>query len=64
MRTYILRRGIAIPVIIFVVSLIVFIFLRALPGDAADVKCGASGQADQTCADLHAPIEWHPDRNS
>ena len=51
MRTYILRRVVAIPVIIFVVSLIVFIFLRALPGDAADVKCGASGQADQTCVE-------------
>ena len=49
MRNYIFRRAITIPVIIFVVTIVVFIFLRALPGDAADVKCGASGQADATC---------------
>ena len=51
MRNYIFRRILAIPVILFVVSLVVFIFLRALPGDAADVRCGASGQADQTCVE-------------
>ena len=49
MRNYILRRALTIPIIIFVVTIVVFIFLRALPGDAADVRCGASGQADATC---------------
>ncbi len=49
MRNYIFRRALTIPIIIFVVTIIVFIFLRALPGDAADVRCGASGQADATC---------------
>ncbi len=49
MRNYIIRRAITIPIIIFVVTIVVFIFLRALPGDAADVRCGASGQADATC---------------
>ena len=49
MRNYIIGRLLLIPVTLFAVSALVFIFMRILPGDAAEVRCGASGVADQTC---------------
>jgi peptide/nickel transport system permease protein len=38
-----------IPITLLAVTALVFIFMRVLPGDAAAVRCGASGVADQTC---------------
>ncbi len=49
MRNYIIGRLILIPVTLFAVSALVFVFMRILPGDAAEVRCGASGLADATC---------------
>ncbi len=49
MRAYIVQRLILIPVTIIAVSILVFVFMRVIPGDAAAVRCGASGVADQTC---------------
>lgn len=49
MKTYIIQRLILIPLTIIAVSILVFVFMRVIPGDAAAVRCGASGVADQTC---------------
>ncbi len=49
MRNYIIGRLILLPLTILAVSILVFVFMRILPGDAAEVRCGASGIADQTC---------------
>ncbi len=49
MRNYILRRLLVIPFTVVAVTVIVFVFMRIIPGDAAQVRCGASGMADQTC---------------
>ena len=49
MRNYILRRLLIIPFTVVVVTIIVFFFMRIIPGDAAQVRCGASGVADETC---------------
>ncbi len=49
MKTYIIQRLVLIPLTIIAVSILVFVFMRVIPGDAAQVRCGASGQADQTC---------------
>ena len=49
MRTYVIGRLILLPITIFAVSVLVFVFMRIIPGDAAQVRCGASGVADQTC---------------
>ncbi len=49
MGTYVIRRLLFVPVTIFIISIIVFIFMRAVPGDAADVRCGAAGNFDQQC---------------
>lgn len=49
MQAYIVQRLILIPVTIIAVSILVFVFMRVIPGDAAAVRCGASGVADQTC---------------
>ena len=49
MRTYVIQRLILLPLTIIAVSILVFVFMRIIPGDAAAVRCGASGVADQTC---------------
>lgn len=49
MRAYIIRRLLLVPVTLFIISIIVFIFMRAVPGDAAVAKCGAAGSFDEQC---------------
>ena len=49
MRTYILRRLILVPFIVFVVSVITFMFVRILPGDVAVTRLGAAGQNCDAC---------------
>ena len=49
MQAYIIQRLILLPITIVAVSILVFVFMRIIPGDAAAVRCGASGVADQTC---------------
>ena len=49
MRAYIVRRLLLVPVTLFIISIIVFIFMRAVPGDAAVAKCGAAGSFDEKC---------------
>ena len=49
MRNYLIRRLMMIPFTIVIVTMIIFVFMRIIPGDAAQVRCGASGMADQTC---------------
>ena len=49
MQNYIIQRLILLPLTIMVVSILVFVLMRVIPGDAAAVRCGASGVADQTC---------------
>ncbi len=49
MRTYVIQRLILLPLTVIAVSILVFVFMRVIPGDAAAVRCGASGVADQTC---------------
>ena len=49
MRAYIIQRVLLLIPTIFAVSVLVFVFMRIIPGDAAAVRCGASGVADQTC---------------
>ncbi len=49
MQNYIIQRLILLPLTIVVVSILVFVLMRVIPGDAAAVRCGASGVADQTC---------------
>ena len=51
MRTYVIQRLFLLLITIFVVTVLVFVFMRIIPGDAAEVRCGASGLADQTCID-------------
>lgn len=51
MRTYILRRLLIFPVILFAISLITFSLIRFLPGDAANARLGASGSQCDTCAE-------------
>tara|TARA_B110000263_G_C15275306_1_gene495574 strand:- start:272 stop:1219 length:948 start_codon:yes stop_codon:yes gene_type:complete len=52
MQAYILRRLILVPVTLFIISIIVFIFMRAVPGDAGVAKCGAAGSFDQKCFEV------------
>lgn len=49
MRTYLLRRLLLVPLIVFLVSVLTFTMIRALPGDAAIARLGASGQQCETC---------------
>ena len=49
MRNYILRRLLIFPVILFAISVITFTLIRALPGDAAIARLGASGAQCDTC---------------
>ncbi len=49
MRAYIIRRLLLVPVTLFIISIIVFVFMRAVPGDAAVAKCGAAGSFDEKC---------------
>ncbi len=49
MSSYIVRRLLLIPITLFIITIIVFIFMRAVPGDAGQVKCGAAGSFDETC---------------
>lgn len=51
MSAYVIRRLLLVPVILFIISIIVFIFMRAIPGDAGVAKCGAAGSFDQACFD-------------
>ncbi len=52
MWAYFIRRLLLVPVTLFIITVIVFIFMRAVPGDAADVRCGAAGNFDQQCFDV------------
>ena len=52
MQAYILRRLLLVPFTLIVISIIVFIFMRAIPGDAADVRCGAAGNLDEACFEI------------
>lgn len=49
MSGYIIRRVLLIPITLFIITIIVFIFMRAVPGDAGLVKCGAAGSFDEAC---------------
>ncbi|MXW24768.1 MAG: ABC transporter permease [Dehalococcoidia bacterium] len=49
MSGYIVRRLLLVPITLFIITIIVFIFMRAIPGDAGLVKCGAAGSFDETC---------------
>ncbi|MFN0094538.1 MAG: ABC transporter permease [Dehalococcoidia bacterium] len=49
MRTYVLRRLLLVPFIVFIVSVITFMFVRILPGDVAVTRLGAAGQNCDTC---------------
>jgi len=49
MRAYVIRRLLLVPVTLFIITIIVFIFMRAVPGDAAVAKCGAAGSFDEKC---------------
>ena len=52
MQAYIIRRLLLVPFTLIIISVIVFIFMRLVPGDAADVRCGAAGNFDQQCFDV------------
>ncbi len=52
MQAYVIRRLLLLPFTLILISIIVFIFMRAVPGDAADVRCGAAGNFDQQCFDI------------
>ena len=49
MSGYIIRRLLLVPVTLFIITIIVFIFMRAIPGDAGVAKCGAAGSFDEAC---------------
>ena len=49
MSGYIIRRLLLIPITLFIITIIVFVFMRAIPGDAGLVKCGAAGSFDEAC---------------
>ncbi len=49
MSGYIIRRLALVPFTLFIITIIVFIFMRAVPGDAGLVKCGAAGSFDEAC---------------
>ena len=49
MTGYIIRRLLLVPFTLFIITIIVFIFMRAIPGDAAVAKCGAAGSFDEQC---------------
>ncbi len=51
MGSYIIRRLLLIPVVMFVISVLTFSLIRALPGDAAIARLGATGQQCETCMD-------------
>lgn len=51
MRNYVLRRLLLIPAVVFVISVLTFTLIRALPGDAAIARLGASGQQCESCMD-------------
>ena len=51
MRNYVFRRLLLIPAVVFVISVLTFSLIRALPGDAAIARLGASGQQCQSCMD-------------
>ena len=52
MRAYVIRRLILLPITLIIISVIVFTLMRAVPGDAADVRCGAAGNFDQQCFEV------------
>ncbi len=51
MRAYVIRRLLLIPLVAFVISVMTFTMIRALPGDAAIARLGATGQQCETCMD-------------
>ena len=52
MGAYVVRRLLIIPFTLLLISVVVFIFMRAVPGDAADVRCGAAGNFDAKCFEV------------
>ena len=52
MQAYVIRRLLLFPITLIVISVVVFIFMRAIPGDAADVRCGAAGSFDEQCFEI------------
>lgn len=49
MRAYVIQRLLLLPFTLLVVTVLTFLFMRIIPGDPAQVSCGASGMADATC---------------
>jgi peptide/nickel transport system permease protein len=54
MQTFILRRLMIGVVILFFLSIIVFVLLSVVPGDPAKQRCGLSCQGDQIAAIRHS----------
>jgi peptide/nickel transport system permease protein len=52
MQSYVIRRLLLVPFTLILVSIVVFILMRAVPGDAADVRCGAAGNFDEQCFEV------------
>lgn len=46
MRTYIIRRLLLFPVILIAASMMAFVLIRLVPGDATTVRLGAAGSAN------------------
>jgi peptide/nickel transport system permease protein len=46
MRAYIIRRLLMVPLILLVASLLAFVLIRLVPGDATVVRLGAAGSAN------------------
>lgn len=51
MRAYIIRRLLLFPVVLFLVSVLSFTFIRLLPGDAAVARFGAQSGSCEECLD-------------
>ncbi len=51
MRTYVLRRLAVFPLFLLIVSIVTFLIIRGLPGDAALVNLGLGNAGCQECAD-------------
>src|SRR5688572_3032213 len=49
MRAYIIRRLLLVPLIVFLVSVLVFSLVRVLPGDAAVARLGAQSGSCEEC---------------
>ncbi len=69
MRTYIIRRLLLFPLMLFGASLMAFALLRALPGDAVGERLGPSNYACEECRrsierdlGLDRPAFWDPGR--